>query len=73
MAASGKAYPMLAKSLGDKLIDVDSDTLKVALFSAYTYDAPVPLRRTGCGHAVVGHGLHVGWRDPRLGDVDPLG
>jgi hypothetical protein len=39
MAASGKAYPMLAKSLGDKLIDVDSDTLKVALFSAYTYAA----------------------------------
>lgn len=39
MAASGTAYPMLAKSLGDKLIDIDSDTLKVALFSAYTYAA----------------------------------
>ena len=39
MAATGKAYPMLAKSLGDKILDVDSDTLKAALFSAYTYAA----------------------------------
>lgn len=39
MAATGKAYPMLADSLGQKLIDVDTDTLKVALFSAYTYAA----------------------------------
>jgi len=39
MAATGKAYPMLAKSLADKTTDLDSDTLKVALFSAYTYAA----------------------------------
>ena len=31
MAATAKAFPMLAKSLADKLIDLDSDTLKVAL------------------------------------------
>lgn len=39
MAATGKAYPMLAKSLADKLVDLDTDVLKVALFSAYTYAA----------------------------------
>lgn len=39
MAATGKAYPMLAQNLGQKLIDIDSDTLKVALMSAYTYAA----------------------------------
>ena len=39
MAATGKAYPMLPKSLGDKLIDMDGDTLKVMLLSAYTYAA----------------------------------
>lgn len=39
MAATGKAYPMLADSLGQKKIDVDSDTLKVMLLSAYTYAA----------------------------------
>ena len=39
MAATGKPYPMLAKSLGDKLIDMDGDTLKVMLLSAYTYAA----------------------------------
>jgi len=39
MAATGKAYPMLAQNLAQKLVDIDSDTLKVALFSAYTYAA----------------------------------
>lgn len=39
MPATGKAYPMLPKSLGDKLIDMDGDTLKVMLLSAYTYAA----------------------------------
>lgn len=39
MAATGKAYPMLAKSLADKLVDLDSDTHKVMLLSAYTYAA----------------------------------
>lgn len=39
MPATGTAYPMLAKSLGDKLVDIDSDTFKVMLLSAYTYDA----------------------------------
>jgi hypothetical protein len=39
MSATAKAYPMLAASLADELIDINSDTLKVALFSAYTYAA----------------------------------
>jgi len=39
MAATGKAYPMLPKSLGDKLLDFDTDTFKVMLLSAYTYAA----------------------------------
>jgi hypothetical protein len=39
MAATGKAYPMLAKSLSDGLVDFDSDTFKVMLLSAYTYAA----------------------------------
>lgn len=39
MAATGKAYPMLAKSLADKLVDLDSDTHKAMLLSAYTYAA----------------------------------
>ena len=37
MAATGTTYPMFAKSLADKLVDLDSDTLKVMLLSAYTY------------------------------------
>lgn len=39
MPATGNAYPMLPKSLSDKLIDLDSDTLGVMLMSAYTYSA----------------------------------
>ena len=39
MAATGKAYPMLADSLAQKKVDIDSDTLKVMLMSAYTYAA----------------------------------
>ena len=39
MAATGKAYPMLADSLGQKKVDIDSDTLKVMLMATYTYAA----------------------------------
>ena len=39
MAATGKVFPMFADSLAQKKVDIDSDTLKVALFSAYTYAA----------------------------------
>lgn len=39
MAATGKAYPMLPKSLSDGLLDFDTDTFKVMLLSAYTYAA----------------------------------
>ena len=39
MAASGKAYPMFANNLAQKLIDIDSDTLKVMLMASYTYSA----------------------------------
>jgi len=39
MAATGKAYPMLADSLAQKKIDIDSDTLKVMLMASYTYAA----------------------------------
>ena len=37
MAASGKLYPMVFQSAFQKLIDIDTDTIKVALMSAYTY------------------------------------
>lgn len=36
MAVTAHTYTKLAKSLVDKIADLDSDTLKVALFSAYT-------------------------------------
>lgn len=36
MALTAHTYTMLAKSLSDKLIDLDTDTLKVMLLSAYT-------------------------------------
>ena len=36
MAVTAHTYTMLAKSLVDKLADLDSDTLKVKLLSAYT-------------------------------------
>lgn len=39
MAATGKAYPMLADSLAQKKIDFDSDALKVMLMASYTYAA----------------------------------
>ena len=39
MAATGTAYPMLPKSLSDGLLDLDTDTFKVMLLSAYTYSA----------------------------------
>ncbi len=39
MAATGTAFPMLAKSLSDGLLDLDTDTFKVMLLSAYTYSA----------------------------------
>lgn len=37
MTATGTTYPMFAQSLAQKLVDIDSDTLKVMLLSAYTY------------------------------------
>ena len=37
MPATGKAYPMLPKSLSDGLLDFDTDTFRVMLLSAYTY------------------------------------
>ena len=37
MPASGKLYPMVFDSAFQKKIDIDSDTLKVMLLSAYTY------------------------------------
>lgn len=36
MAVTSHVYTMLTKSLVDKVADLDSDTLKVMLFSAYT-------------------------------------
>lgn len=36
MAVTAHTYTMLAKSLVDKLADLDSDTLKVKLLSSYT-------------------------------------
>lgn len=39
MAATGKVFPMFADSLGQKKVDIDTDTLKVMLLSAYTYAA----------------------------------
>lgn len=39
MAATGKVFPMFADSLGQKKVDIDTDTLKVMLLSAYTYNA----------------------------------
>jgi hypothetical protein len=39
VAATGKAFPMLPKSLSDGLLDFDTDTFKVMLLSAYTYNA----------------------------------
>jgi hypothetical protein len=39
MAATGKFYPMAHDSFAQKKIDIDSDTIKVMLLSAYTYAA----------------------------------
>jgi hypothetical protein len=39
MAATGTTFPMFSQSLGQKLVDIDSDTLKVALMASYTYSA----------------------------------
>lgn len=39
MAVTAKVYPMFANSLAQKLVDLDSDTLKVMLLSAYAYNA----------------------------------
>ena len=37
MAATGLTFPMFAQSLAQKLVDIDSDTLKAALMASYTY------------------------------------
>lgn len=39
MAATGQTFPMFAQSLAQKLVDIDSDTIKVALMASYTYAA----------------------------------
>lgn len=39
MAATGALYPMVFDSAFQKKIDIDTDTLKVMLLSAYTYAA----------------------------------
>ncbi len=39
MAATHTVFPMLSDSLAQKKIDIDSDTIKVMLLSAYTYAA----------------------------------
>lgn len=39
MAATSRVFPMASDSLAQKKIDVDSDTLKVMLLSAYAYAA----------------------------------
>lgn len=39
MAATQRVFPMASDSLGQKKVDVDSDTFKVMLLASYTYAA----------------------------------